>query len=412
MTASKKSEDKPNSNSQTPSALAGLRVIDISRLVAGNMLSLQLADFGADVIKVEPLPAGDTLRSWKDDGHAFYWKVYGRNKRSLALNFRQSGSIELLTRLISKADILLESFRPGTLEKMQLGPETLIEKFPQLIVVRISGYGQAGPYSHRPGFGTLMEAMSGFASRNGFADREPVLPPMPLADMISGLYGAYATMVALRNRDQSDGRGQIIDLSLMQSMMSVLSADVAINQSTGEIKPRLGSGSNQAGPRGVYRTKDEKWVAISASTQNSAMRFLELIGGEELTRDPRFLENAGRVKNRTELDQLINNWMGEKTREEALEIVDQAGVTAGPVYDASEILDDPHVQDTNVFFPSPDPEIGTLYSHSPTPKLSRSPGKVEMSAPSLGQNTEEILREAGFSDTEIGHFIQSGLVGV
>ncbi len=399
-------------------ALDGIKVVDLSRLVAGNMLSLQLADFGADVIKVEPLPAGDTLRAWKEDGHSMFWKIYGRNKRSLGLNFREAGSIELLRQLATGADILIESFRPGTLEAMGLAPDELHKSNPRLIIVRISGYGQTGPHSHRPGFGTLMEAMSGFAARNGFDDREPVLPPIPLADMISGLYGAFSTLTALRARDhleRSGARsvsGQVIDLSLLDSVISVLGSDIAAYQLTGTVKPRLGSGSNQAGPRGVYLTRDHKWVAISASTQKAAMRFLKLIGGEELTRDPRFLDNTLRVKNRDELDGLINEWMGKRNRTEALETIDREGITAGPVYDASEILQDPHISNRGLFFECPDQDLGHVMAHTPVPRLSASPGRFRFPAPEIGEHSEQILLEFGIQKQEIARMINSGLIGV
>src|SRR6266487_4321759 len=216
--------------------LHGLRVIDLSRVVAGNMLTLQLADHGADVIKIEPLPGGDPLRAWKEKGYSAYWKVYARNKRSLGLNFRATGAPGLLRELAAKADVFVEGFRPGTLEEMGLSPETLHACNPHLIIVRISGFGQTGPYAPRPGFGTLVEAMSGFSARNGFPDREPVLPPLALADMIAGLYGAFATTTALRARDRCMARGQIIDLSLLESIFSVLGPEAAIYALTREVK--------------------------------------------------------------------------------------------------------------------------------------------------------------------------------
>lgn len=207
--------------------LEGIRVVDLSRLMAGNMLSLQLGDFGADVIKVEP-PEGDPLRDWKEEGHSFFWKAYGRNKRSICLNLREAAQMDVLLKLIDTADVFIENFRPGTLEKMGLAPETLLERNPRLVVVRISGFGQTGPYAHLPGFGTIVEAMSGFADRTGFPDREPVLPPLALADMIAGVYGASAVMTALYARDVRGGRGQVIDLSLLESMFSVLGPEAGI----------------------------------------------------------------------------------------------------------------------------------------------------------------------------------------
>ena len=224
--------------------LDGVRVLDLSRLVAGNMLSLQLADLGAEVMKVEP-PHGDPLRDWLDDGKPLFWKVYGRNKRSIVLNLRVAAGKEALLRLAERADVLIENFRPGTLEQMQLGPAVLHARNADLILVRISGFGQTGPYAPLPGFGSLVEAMSGLAARTGFADREPVLPPLALADMIAGLYGANAVTTALFARERGRAHGQIIDVSLLEAMFSVLGPEAAIYRATGTVKERTGSGSSR-----------------------------------------------------------------------------------------------------------------------------------------------------------------------
>ena len=276
--------------------LDGIRVLDMSRLVAGNMLSLQLGDFGADVVKVEP-PDGDPLREWRDDGKSLHWKTYARNKRSIVLNLRHAAAKDALLRLIAKADVLIENYRPGTLEEMGLAPNMLLEKNPKLIVVRVSGFGQTGPYAPLPGFGTLVEAMSGFASRTGFPDREPVLPPLALADMIAGVYGAFATVTALRARDSS-GKGQVIDLSLLESVFSVLGPEAGIYSVTGKVKERSGSASNTSSPRNVYRCSDGHYVAVSASIQAMAKRLFETIGKPKMIEDARFRTNTDRVNNR------------------------------------------------------------------------------------------------------------------
>ena len=225
---------------QAQGPLAGIRVVDLSRLVAGNMLSLQLGDFGADVIKVEP-PQGDPLREWKEDGHSLFWQVYGRNKRSLVLNLREAGDMAALRKMLAQADVFIENFRPGTLEEMGLAPADLLAANPKLIVVRVSGFGQTGPYAELPGFGTIVEAMSGFAYRTGFPDREPVLPPLALADMVAGLYGANAVVTALYALEQGRAAGQVIDLSLLEPMVSVLGPEAAIFRTTGRVKERSGS---------------------------------------------------------------------------------------------------------------------------------------------------------------------------
>ena len=240
-------------------ALAGVRVLDLSRLVAGNMLTQVLGDFGAEVIKVEP-PAGDTLRAWQTNGVQTNWKIYARNKKSLCLELRRPEARELLAQLVPSAAIFVESFRPGTLEKMGLGAEALHALNPKLVIVRISGWGQDGPYKRRPGFGTLVEGMSGFASFNGFADREPVLPPMYLADTVAGLYGASAAMIGLREVEHNGGRGQVIDLPLLDPMFAVLGPQAANYRLTGKVKPRTGSRSTNSGPRNAYRTSDGEFV--------------------------------------------------------------------------------------------------------------------------------------------------------
>ena len=256
----------------TPGArgpLAGVRVLDLSRLVAGNTLTGLLADFGADVVKVEG-PEGDTLRAWRTAGVEANWKLYARNKRSLALDLRNSEALELLLALVAKSQVFVASFRPGTLEAMGLAPEVLLGCNPRLVVVRISGWGQHGPYRRRPGFGTLVEGISGFAAMNGFADREPVLPPMYMADSYAGLYGAAGVLVALREAEVNGGEGQVIDLPLLDPLFTVLGPQAANHRLTGEVKPRVGSRSTNSCPRNAYRAKDGKYVALSASTQKMA----------------------------------------------------------------------------------------------------------------------------------------------
>ena len=232
--------------------LDGKTVLDLSRLVAGNMVSLQLADYGAEVIKIEPAGKGDPLRHWLTNNIPVNWKVYARNKKSVSMELREADARDILLRLVEQADVMIENYRPGTLEKMGLGPDVLHARNPKLILVRVSGFGQTGPYKHRPGFGTLVEAMSGFADRNGFEDREPVLPPLAMADMIAGLYGAMAVLIAIRECEVKGGDGQVIDLSLLEPMYSILGAEAAWHQVTGDVRERAGSGSNTSSPRNVY----------------------------------------------------------------------------------------------------------------------------------------------------------------
>jgi crotonobetainyl-CoA:carnitine CoA-transferase CaiB-like acyl-CoA transferase len=386
--------------------LDGIRVLDLTRLVAGNMLSLQLADFGADVIKIEP-PSGDPLRDWRDGGHALHWKTYARNKRSIVLNFRHAEAKTALLRLAARADVFIENFRPGTLEEMEIGPQVLLKVNPNLIIVRVSGFGQTGPYAPLPGFGTLVEAMSGFAARTGFPDREPVLPPLALADMIAGLYGAFAVMTALRARDRG-GRGQVIDLSLLEAMFSVMGPEAAIFRQTGVVKERTGSGSHTSAPRNVYRCRDGHYVAMSGSTEAMARRIFGVIGRTDMIADGRFSSNAARVKNRALVDEAVGGWFAARTREEALQMMRKAGVTVGPVYTVADAVTDAHFRDRRVVVDVEDAELGAVPMHNIVPRLSQSAGVWRRPAPRLGEHTDAVLAEAGFDREAIERLKQEG----
>ena len=380
--------------------LDGIRVLDLSRLMAGNMLTLQLADFGADVVKIEP-PEGDPLRDWKDDGHSLFWKTYGRNKRSVALNLRQAPAMAALWTLIEGADVLIENYRPGTLEAMGLAPDALLARNPDLIVVRISGFGQTGPYAQYPGFGTIIEAMSGFADRTGFPDREPVLPPLALADMIAGIYGASATTMALYARQMGSARGQVIDLSLLEPMFSVLGPEAAIHAVTGKIKQRVGSASNTASPRNVYKCADGKYLALSGSTPAVARRIFEIIGRPDMNEDPRFASNSDRVKNRALVDEAVGAWFSSRNSVEALDTMRKAGATVGPIYNIADAMADPHFDEREIIVDVDDDTFGTLPMHNIVPRMSATPGTWRRPAPRLGEHTEEVLRAAGLDDEAI-----------
>lgn len=378
----------------------GIRIVDLSRLVAGNMLSLQLADFGADVIKVEP-PEGDALRHWKDNGRDLHWKVYGRNKRSVVLNLRSDAGKAALRRLLKTADVLVENYRPGTLEKMGFGPDVLHGDNPNLMIVRISGFGQTGPYASHPGFGTLVEAMSGFAARTGFQDREPVLPPLALADMIAGMQGAMAVCLALRARDQGRAGGQVIDLSLIEPIFSILGPQAAQYRETGEVPERTGSGSNSSAPRNVYKCVDGKYVAMSGSMQTMAMRIFDVIGRPDMKDDPRFRLNADRVANRALVDEAVGGWFATKTRDEALAIMRDNAVTVGPVYSIDESVADPHFIEREIIVEADDPELGSVPMHNISPRLSETPGVWKRPAPGLGEHTREVFEGLGYTAAEI-----------
>ena len=394
-------------NAKAP--LDGVRVVDLSRLVAGNMVSLQLADQGAEVIKIEDPRTGDPLRAWRVKGLSLYWKVYARNKKSLALNLRPPSGRDALMDLLATSQVLIENYRPGTLEEMGLGPQTLHDRNPGLIIVRITGFGQDGPYRDRPGFGTLVEAMSGFAAKNGFADRPPVLPPLALADMVSGLYGAYAVMIALREVERG-GKGQIIDLPLLEPIISILGPEAAIYQVSGEKPQRTGSRSLTTSPRNVYGTKDGRFIAISASIQAMAERLFRAIGRADMIDDPRFRTNTDRVRNIEECDGAVASFIAARTLEENMAIFEAAEVTANPVYEIDQLIADEHVQARGIIVEAPDDEAGSVLMHNVIPRLSETPGKLRRPAPTLGQHTRELLDGIGYSAERIAALAADGVI--
>ena len=372
-------------------ALHGLRVLDLSRLVAGNVLTKVLADHGAEVVKLEP-PEGDTLRAWRIKGISTTWKTLSRNKLSVCLALRDPRAIEVVKQLVADASMLVESFRPGVLEAMGLAPEVLLAINPRLVIVRISGWGQDGPYRHKPGFGTLVEGYAGFAAVNGFADREPVLPPMYMADGYAGLYGAATAMIALRHAEAT-GQGQVLDLTLFDPIHVMMEPQHANWQLTGQLKPRTGSRSTNAVPRNAYRTRDGGWVCLSASTQGMTEKLLRSIGRADLIEDPRFRTNADRVRHGEALDAIIGAYIAERSLAETLAHFDAAGVTIGPIMDAGMLAEDPYVIEREAVIAVPDEEMpeGWLPMHGMVPRLSATPGILARPAPRLGEHNEAVL---------------------
>jgi formyl-CoA transferase len=389
--------------------LDGVRILDLSRLFAGNVLTQVLGDFGADVIKVEP-PEGDTLRAWKTEGVSTHWKIYARNKKSLCLDLRSPQAAEIIRALVPTSDLFIESFRPGVLEKMGLGPDTLLELNPKLVVMRISGWGQDGPYSQRPGFGTVVEGISGFAAINGFADREPVLPPMYLADGIAGLYGASAAMIALREVEMRGGQGQVIDLPLLDPLFSILGPQSANYRLTGKVKPRTGSRSTNSAPRNAYLCKDGRYVSLSASIQKMAERLFRSIGRPDLVDNPKFRTNADRVRNAEELDAIIGAFIAERTQTENVAFFEGAEVTIGPIYDTAQILEDPHFIEREVVADYPDPEMEALPMHHVVPRLGGTPGALRTPAPGLGEHNRSVLAKIGIDEARYAELVTSGVV--
>ena len=395
----------------TPGAaglLDGVRILDMSRLFAGNILTQVLGDFGAEVIKIEP-PEGDSLRAWRTEGVATHWKIYARNKKSLCLDLRNADACALVRDLVPSAAMFIESFRPGVLEKMGLAPQTLLALNPRLVVVRISGWGQDGPYSQRPGFGTLVEGMSGFAAINGFEDREPVLPPMYLADGVAGLYGASAAMIALREVEMNGGKGQVIDLPLLDPLFAILSPQAANYRLTGRQKPRTGSRSTNSAPRNAYRCKDGLYVGLSASIQKMAERLFRAIGRPDLIDDPRYRTNADRVANAADLDAIIGAFIAERTQAENLAFFEAAEVTIGPIYETAQILEDPHVIARELVADYPDADMGQIPMHHVVPRLMETPGAIRTPAPRLGEHNKEILAEIGVDASAYAQLLAKGV---
>jgi crotonobetainyl-CoA:carnitine CoA-transferase CaiB-like acyl-CoA transferase len=391
--------------------LDDVRVLDLSRLVAGNILTHVLADLGAEVIKIEKPGRGDDLRNWKTEGVALWWQVYGRNKKSLCLDLRQDAGREVLLRLAEGAAVLVENYRPGTLERIGLGPEVLRARNPRLVVVRVSGWGQTGPWRHKPGFGTLIEAFSGFAAMNGFADREPVLPAFAMADAFAGLWGAAATLTALRAVEVGGAPGQVIDLSLIEPILAMLGPKAAEYRLTGTTTPRLGSRCMIQAPRDVYRTRDGKYVALSTGTQAMAERLFRAIGQPELNDDPRFRTNADRLAHREEVEAIVAGFIAGRTQAEALAYFEAADVTVGPVCDEADLADDPYLAEREALIEVADDVAGSLPMHNIVPRLSATPGALRRPAPALGEHNLEILQALGYSEEEIARFVEAGALG-
>jgi len=374
-------------------------------MIAAGQVGRLLADFGATVIKIERPGTGDHLRRFgpQKDGTGLWWKYLGRNKHSVTLDLSADAGRAVFEDLASEADVLVENFRPGTLEKWGLAPHALLERNPDLVALRISGFGQTGPYAKRPGFGTLAESMSGFAYLNGFPDRPPLLPPTGLADGVAAmfstfsimfaLFSTFSIMFALWHREIHDGGGQVIDTSLIEPIFSLLGPQPLRYQQREEIEARSGNRSTSSAPRNVYRTGDERYVAISASTQPTAMRIFDAIGRADLKEDPRFETNERRLANVDELDAIIRDWMADHSREEVLAAFDETGATVAPVFNVADIADDEHYRAREALVEVDDAELGTGLVQNAVPKFSETPGTVDHLGPDLGAHNDTVYGE-------------------
>lgn len=397
-------------NEPRPGPLDRVRVLDLSRLVAGGVCGMLLADFGADVVKVEQPGVGDPLRRWTTDGHDLWWRVYARNKRFVTLDLKSDEGRELVLRLVPRFDVLIESFVPGGLERLGLGWDVLSAVNPRLILARISAWGQTGPDRERPGFGTLVEAASGFAAMNGEPGGAPIVPAFPLADMSAALYTSQAITMALYHRDARGGRGQVIDASLFESLFSLLGPLPAEHAVTGRVRTRDGSRSHNSSPRGCYRTRDGQWIAVSGSTPKMAERVLRAYGLDDLLTDPRFATNEARVRHATEMDRAVTDAIGARTLAENIVVIRDHDLTAVPVLTVADIEHDPHWMARGLLTDVPSAD-GIVRMHDVVPRLSATPGRIDHPGGALGQDTDTFLaQEIGLSQAELAALRAAGVI--
>jgi crotonobetainyl-CoA:carnitine CoA-transferase CaiB-like acyl-CoA transferase len=372
--------------SDPPAPLADLRVVDVSTVLAGPSCARYLADFGADVIKVERPGTGDGVRSmgWRDprDDVTLWWKLAARNKRCIALDLKDPDHVDVFLRLCDRADVVIENFRPGTLERLGLGPDVLLARNPSLVITRVTGFGQDGPYAQRPGFATIAEAMSGFAAINGEPDGGPLLPPIALTDEVTGLVAAFATMVALHS-----GVGQVVDVNLLESLFQLMGPLMSAYLLTGYLQPRAGSAIPYSVPRGTFRCHDGTWVAISTSADSVAARVMTLLG---LNDDPRFNTFAGRVEHRDELDAAVAAWIGARPVEEVLAAFEAAEAAIAPVMTMADIADDPHFLHRGAVV-----QIDGTPMQGLIARLSATPGRLRWTGRAVDADGAEIRKEVG-----------------
>lgn len=390
--------------------LRGVRVLDLSRLVAGGVAGMLLADFGADVVKVEQPRAGDPLRQWTTNGEPLWWQVYGRNKRYITLDLKSADGRALLWRLLERADVLMESFVPGTLDAMGFAWDELHQRHPRLVLVRISGWGQTGPSAQRPGFGTLVEAASGFAAMNGQPDGAPIVPSFPIADMTAALYATNAVMFALYERDVHGGTGQVVDVALFESLFSILGPQPAEYAAFGMVRERTGSRSKNSSPRGCYRTSDGRWIAVSGSTPKMAARFLEGYGLGGLLDDSRFATNEARVRHAEALDAHVADAIAARTLAENLEIIDRHALTAGAVQTIVDIEQDPHWRARELLVDL-NAGAGAVRMHAVVPRMLGTPGELRWAGGVLGEHNRDIYAgELGLTCDEVARLEADGVI--
>lgn len=391
-------------------ALEGVKVVDAATLFAGPLAAMILGDYGAEVLKVEH-PKGDPARShgYSKDGIGLWWKMLARNKRAVTVNFSDSEGQEIFRRIARDADVVIESFRPGTLERWNLGYEELKKENPGLILARVTGFGQYGPYRKRPGFGTLAESMSGFAYITGQPDGPPTLPPFGLADGIAALATSTAILTALRAREQT-GHGQVVDLAIIEPILTVLGAQITAFDQLGVIQERNGNRSVNNAPRNTYMTKDGKWVAVSTSAQNIAERVVRLVGRSDFIDEPWFASGHERAQHADELDEAVSSWIEERTQEEVVDAFEEVEAAVAPIYNAADIVEDPQYQALDSIISVDDPDLGPVKMQNVLFRLSETPGEVRWPGPRLGEHNEEVFEELGIGADELRRLAERGVV--
>ncbi|MFC5061191.1 CaiB/BaiF CoA transferase family protein [Actinomycetospora atypica] len=391
-------------------ALAGLKVLDVATLFAGPLAATMLGDQGAEVIKIEH-PRGDPSRTHgaQRDGVGLWWKMLGRNKKSVTLVLSTPEGRELFRELAADADVVIENFRPGTLERWGLGPDVLRERNPGLVLARVTGFGQTGPYAGRPGFGTLAEAMSGFAAITGEADGPPTLPPFGLADGVAALTTAFAVMTALRARE-STGRGQDVDMAIIEPLLTLLGPQVIAYDQLGELQPRTGNRSSNNAPRNTYQCSDGRWVAVSTSAQSIAERVMRLVGRPELIDEPWFATGSTRAQHADELDAAVGDWIARRDRDEVVEAFEKAEAAVAPIYTAADVVADPQYAALESIVTVEDDELGPVRFQNVPFRLSGTPGRVRTSGPPLGAHTAEVLGRLGVDAARLAELRASGAV--
>ncbi len=390
--------------------LSGLKVIEMGQLIAGPFAAKTLADFGADVVKIEPPKVGDALRKWRllKDGTSIWWQVQSRNKRSLSLDLKQEEAQDIVRTLAKDADILIENFRPGTLEAWGLDPKDLLHINPRLIVLRISGYGQTGPYRDKPGFGVVAEAMGGLRHLTAEPGRVPVRVGISIGDTLASLHGVIGILMALQERHRS-GKGQVIDIALYEAVFNCMESLLPEYSAFGEVRQAAGSALPGIAPTNAYLCADGGYILIAGNGDSIFKRLMKLIGREDLGDDPQLENNDGRVKRVIELDQVIGEWAKTVTTDVALEALDSVAVPAGRIYTVADIAKDPHYKARGNIETIKMQDGTTVDVPSVFPKLSRTPGSIKTLAPDIGQNTEEILRDIGLSDSQVASLKARGI---